>query len=87
MTRQEYLEKQLEELEADVLGKARALESIGKSVAKKGLNVTSVYHARNTRDSLVKLSQEYVDKLTDLKEVKLQLKQLQKMYELGKISI
>jgi len=82
MTRQEYLEEQLEQLEADVLGKARALESISKSVAKKGLNVTSIYHARSTRDSLVKLAQEYVDKLTDLKEVQQELKQRQKVQEL-----
>lgn len=82
MTRQEYLEKQLEELECDVLGATRALESLSKGVAKRGLKVVSVYHARSTRDSLVKLAQEYVDKLTDLKEVQKELKQREKVQEL-----
>ena len=82
MTRQEYIEIKLEELETDVVVIARSLESISKSVNKKGTKITSIYHARSTRDSLVKLSNELVDKLSDLQLLKQEQKQRQKVAEL-----
>lgn len=82
MTRQEYLEEKLESLETDVTIVARSLESMGKLVNKKGTKVTSIYHARSDRDSIVKLANELVDKLTDLKQVQEELKTRVKVKEL-----
>lgn len=82
MSRQEHLEEKLESLETDVVIVARSLESMGKRVNKIGTKVTSIHHARSNRDSIVRLANELVDKLTDLKLVQEELKTHKKVKEL-----
>ena len=73
MSRQEYLEEKLKSLETDVAIVARSLESMCKRVNNIGTK---------DRESIVKLANELVDKLTYLKLVKEELKTHAKVKEL-----